>query len=270
MPPARYAQARYWLLTLPGHAFTPYQPPSVQHIQGQLEIGAGGFLHWQVVVTFKRKQRLRSVVNTFGPYHAEPTRSDAARAYVFKEDTRVDGTQFEIGDLAFRRNNSTDWANVRRAAESNDLGRVPDDIYIRHYGNLRRIAADHMVAPGRDSVRTRVFWGATNTGKTRTAWQELPGAYPKDPRSKWWCGYQGQAAVIVDEFRGGVDIGHLLRWLDRYPVIVETKGSTVPLRATEVIITSNLHPRDWYPELDDETKLALMRRLEVTHFARLE
>jgi len=90
-------------------------------------------------------------------------------------------------------------------------------------------------------------------------------AYPKDPRTKFWCGYQGQANVVVDEFRGGIDIGHLLRWLDRYPVNVEIKGASVPLCVKKYAFTSNLHPREWYPELDGLTLFALLRRLEVIH-----
>jgi len=72
--------------------------------------------------------------------------------------------------------------------------------------------------------------------------------------------------VVMDEFRGAIDISHLLRWLDRYPVSVETKGGSKPLACTTMWITSNISPREWYPTLDQETVLALLRRLKVTHF----
>lgn len=91
-------------------------------------------------------------------------------------------------------------------------------------------------------------------------------AYPKDPRSKFWDGYRGQAHVVIDEFRGGIDIAHLLRWFDRYPVIVEVKGSSVVLNAKKIWITSNLAPEAWYPDTDQETIAALRRRINVTHF----
>lgn len=55
----------------------------------------------------------------------------------------------------------------------------------------------------------------------------------------------------------------MLRWMDRYPVIVEIKGSSVVLKATTIWLTSNLHPRDWYVGLDPLTLEALMRRMEV-------
>jgi hypothetical protein len=77
----------------------------------------------------------------------------------------------------------------------------------------------------------------------------------------------GQTNVVLDEFRGDIAISHILRWLDRYPVSVETKGGSVPLAANAIWITSNLDPRQWYPDLDSGTLDALMRRLEVTHFS---
>jgi len=118
-------------------------------------------------------------------------------------------------------------------------------------------------------VRTAVvYWGPTGTGKSRRAWQESgDDAYSKDPRTKFWCGYRCEENVIIDEFRGAIDISHILRWTDRYPVRVEVKGSSKPLSASKFIFTSNLHPRLWYPELDAETYAALERRLEIIEMA---
>jgi len=112
-----------------------------------------------------------------------------------------------------------------------------------------------------------VFWGPTGTGKSRRAWVEAGmDAYSKDPRSKFWCGYIGQRNIVIDEFRGGIDLSHMLRWLDRYPVRVEIKGSSRPLLAEKIWITSNLSPDEWYPESDSESVRALRRRLTVIHF----
>lgn len=131
---------------------------------------------------------------------------------------------------------------------------------------IRAIASDYD-QPQAMLRHACVFWGPTGTGKSRRAWEEAGvHAYPKDPRSKFWCGYQGQPDIIIDEFRGGIDIAHLLRWLDRYPVRVEIKGSSKPLCATKFWITSNLAPRFWYPDADEKTIDALLRRLTVTEF----
>lgn len=59
----------------------------------------------------------------------------------------------------------------------------------------------------------------------------------------------------------------MLRWLDRYPVRVESKGSTTPLLCDSIWITSNVDPRLWYPEVDEQTKEAFLRRLtNIVHF----
>jgi hypothetical protein len=107
----------------------------------------------------------------------------------------------------------------------------------------------------------------TNLGKSHAAWQEAGNnAYSKDPLTKWWDGYSNQTNVIIDEFRGIIQVAHLLRWFDKYPVSVEKKGGKIPLFATNFWITSNLSPASWYPELDAESYRALERRLIITHF----
>lgn len=96
-------QARYWLLTLP-QAQHPAQPrlnvdEGTVYLKGQLEVGVHtGLVHWQLLVVFDKKVRLATVVRAYPGCHAEPSRSDAANAYVWKEETRVPGTQFEIGN----------------------------------------------------------------------------------------------------------------------------------------------------------------------------
>ncbi|AJP36345.1 replication-associated protein [Avon-Heathcote Estuary associated circular virus 3] len=261
-------QARFWLLTIRHADFLPYLPPTVDYIKGQLERGDGGFLHWQLVVHFARKIRLRGLKRIFGDSaHAEPTRSDAARDYVWKDDTAIDNTRFELGATPVRRGVSADWESVRECAKRGRLDDIPADIYCRLYGNFKRIAVDHMVPLGIER-EVNVYWGVTGSGKSRRAWNEAGlDAFPKDPRTKFWDGYRGHENVVIDEFRGGIDVAHLLRWFDRYPVVVEVKGSSVVLSAKRIWITSNLDPREWYADLDAETLAALLRRLKITQFA---
>jgi len=261
-----YSQAKYWILTIPHANFAPYLPSQAAFIKGQLELGDGGFLHWQVMVILKTKTRLRGVRDIFGPYHAEPTKSDAAEAYVWKEDTAVAGTQFVLGSKPVVRGSARDWEAIKDAAKRGRLDDVPADIFVRNYNSLKRICTDNL-APIAVERTIHVFWGPTGTGKSRRAWDEASlEAYPKDPRSKFWDGYRGQKHVVIDEFRGGIDIAHLLRWFDRYPVSVEVKGSSTVLAAETMWITSNLHPRFWFVGLDDATYQALERRLTIVEF----
>lgn len=256
-------QARYWMLTIPRESWQPHLPNGVSWILGQPEVGASGYRHYQIIAAFSQKKTLNQVKSFFvSGAHCEPTRSVNAETYCCKEETR-DGEPFEFGSKPVARNRKCDWERIKLSAKSGDLDEVPPDVYIRYYRTLCAIAADHAKPVGLEKT-VWVYVGPTGVGKSRRAWEEAGAdAYAKDPRSKFWCGYQNQKNVVVDEFRGGIDIAHLLRWLDRYPVSVEVKGSSRPLRAEKIWITSNLPPASWYPELDSATLGALDRRLNV-------
>lgn len=261
-------QGRYWLATIPHYGYTTYLPPECQYIRGQLERAPStGMLHWQLIIYFDIKRTLSFVKKLFGPYHFELSRSSAVESYVWKEHTAVAGTAFELGIKSLRRNSSIDWDIIWSHAVAGRLESIPPDVRVRHYSTLRKITSDHATAMGIER-QVQVFWGNTGTGKSKRAWEEAGlEAYPKDPRTKWWDGYQGHENVVIDEFDGTVDICHVLRWFDRYPVLVEIKGATVPLKANKIWITSNIDPRLWYiGKATPEQIQALMRRIQITHF----
>lgn len=242
--------------------------PGTTWSRGQLELGSGTeYLHWQILVAFSKKKTLRQVKTCYGEdSHWELSRSGAAAEYVWKEDTRVPGTQFEFGAKPIDRADPTDWESIWELAQAGNYLAIPAQIRVQSYRTLRSIETDY-AQPVSMERSCHVYWGSTGTGKSRRAWDLAGvGAYPKDPRTKFWCGYRDQEAVVIDEFRGGIDISHMLRWLDRYPVIVEIKGGAVVLRATTIYITSNMDPRLWYPDLDEQTLAALLRRLNIVYF----
>lgn len=262
-------QGIFWMLTIPAADWSPPTelPEEYNWLKGQKEKGSTtDYYHWQVVVAFKVKQSMVAVKKLFKTAHVELTKSAAANDYVGKEDTRVDGTQFELGTKPICRNSKTDWESVWIAAKNNELMKIPANIRVVSYRTLKIIASDHQVPIGIERT-CNVYWGITGTGKSHRAWEEAGlDAYCKDPRTKFWCGYTGQENVVIDEFRGGIDISHLLRWLDKYPVRVEKKGSSCPLGAKTFWITSNLDPVHWYVDLDEMSKNALLRRLNIIHF----
>jgi len=263
-------KACYWICTSPAADFKPHLPANAAYIKGQREIGESGYDHWQFIVYFKQQQRLGAIKKTLGDtVHAEPTRSDAAEAYVWKDDTAVDGTRFEFGTKSIKRNKASDWDNIRRIAEQGLLesSDIPSDIYVRCYHSLRSIAKDHAVPAFRGKQLVHVYWGKSGAGKSYRAFLECGDKfYLKSPTTKWWDGYRGQENIVIDEFRGVVDISHVLKWLDETPCSVEIKGSQVPLMSKKWWITSNIGPSEWYPNLDHETKCALMRRISCVEY----
>lgn len=111
---------------------------------------------------------------------------------------------------------------------------------------------------------THVYWGKTGTGKTRFVMNQvqdsqfwMPGDY------QWFDGYTGQPIVIFDDYRGEYKLQLLLKLLDRYPMSVPVKGDFTNWCPRKIYITSNIHPRSWYPNEDSFSVSAMFRRLHI-------
>lgn len=230
-----------------------------------------GTPHLQGFITFNKPQRL-SACRKIVQAHWTPSRGTAEqnKDYCSKSDNYE-----ERGEIPMNRKRQAEHQREHFAAviQSAINGTIKDDHpveYVRYHNAVEKIHAKHKKPKHRHDIKVHVYWGPTATGKSRRADQEAgENAYRKSPRSIFWQGYQGETNIIIDEFRGGIDISHMLLWTDRYPVTVEMKGSSTPLCAENIWITSNTHPRDWYPELDSETMDALLRRFKITHFDKL-
>ena len=155
MPSSATAQARQWILTIndsdSGESWEvpATLPDKCVWLRGQKEIGTNtGRPHWQLFASFNRAVRLAHIKKCFGArVHGEPSRSEAAEAYVHKDDTAIANTRFELGAKPFNRNNKTDWDAAKQLAKAGRLDDCPSDVYIKYYRTLKAIAMDHMVKP---------------------------------------------------------------------------------------------------------------------------
>lgn len=79
--------------------------------------------------------------------------------------------------------------------------------------------------------------------------------------------YDGQKAIVYDDFVGKVSLTGFLRALDRYPLLVGNKGGSVYAKWEYVFITSNLDPSQWWPGCSVMHREALERRFtKVIYF----
>lgn len=124
-------------------------------------------------------------------------RNNGADGYCMKEETRIDGP-WEYGKKPVRVNSKVDWSEVRQNAISGQLDKIPDNIFITHYGNLRKIEKDYMSVEDAPDVRGVWIHGPAGIGKSRKARHDYPDFYPK-LCNKWWDGYQGQPNIIMDD-----------------------------------------------------------------------
>ena len=157
--------------------------------------------------------------------------------------------------------------------ESIDDGATLLDLYEGHFSSTVRYARgfkEYMnlrVPPRNTMPEVSLYYGAPRTGKSARAHREYPDAYHHDG-SKWWDGYCAHDAVIIDDFYGSIAIHRLLKLLDRYPCQVETKGGYTQFVPTKIVITSNHHVDEWYPDASASQLAALRARFsEIIFYA---
>lgn len=236
------------------------------------EIGESGTPHIQGYIRFKKPYRFSTITDRFLPRCHIQVASGSARAnrlYCSK-----DGSFVEFGECPTEGGKSRDEIAIRfreamaggRSGLSQFANEQPGTYMYSGHNLLRNFL---VVQPCIERPEIDVTWihGPPGVGKSKKAHEDMPDAYVKDPRTKWWNGYLLEKNVIIDDFGPqGIDINHLLRWFDRYKCLVESKGGMLPLYAVKFIVTSNFTPESVFtcnlgvvhPQLP-----ALMRRINV-------
>ncbi len=253
-----------------------FDAETMEYLVYQEEIGDSGTYHFQGYCEFKTQTRLAAVKAVLGgdSVHIERRRGTAAQAiaYAKKDDTRVAHTQpYEEGepkvqgkriDLETFRDDALGGAKLR-------------DLIHDHTGIVARYPKFYqtltmMNRPTRETeLEVSLFIGDTGLGKTRTVMDEFgasPSFYrtPLNNGTMWFDGYDGHTSVLFDDFAGAsshVTLCTLLQLLDRYSVLVPTKGGHTWFMPDKIFVTTNVYPRDWYKwENRGEQYKALARR----------
>jgi len=246
----------------------------VQYMKGQQEVGESGYHHWQWFVQMKSNHRMVAMSKLCGRTHWELTRSSAGENYGFKDETRVEGTQFEYGKRSMKMNCKVDWEDQYKLAKEGKFDEMNAGVVMRCYRTIKDIYVDNSTAPIREDVKVMYFWGDTGTGKTTEAFRQVlelgEPYYLKSGSNKWWDGYKGEKNVIMDEWDGQIGVTHLLKWFQHFPTSVEIKGGTTHLHATRFWITSNVSLEDSLNNAG--VKLvhikAMKRRVKCTEFLK--
>ena len=177
------------------------------------------------------------------------------------------------------------YGSPKHQGERSDLLEVARDVQSGH--SLKRVALDHPVeyikfstgiqrlkaltAPiRRDETIAFVFYGAGGSGKSSFAsclatYLSVTGIFHL-PLAKgsglYFDGYDSGDVVIIDEFKGNrMQPTFFNALIDRQPIQVPIHGGTTPFNSKYVLITTNVHPMLWWPNL--EFKRSLRRRLII-------
>lgn len=119
----------------------------------------------------------------------------------------------------------------------------------------------------------RCYWGASRTGKSRDAFREAGDSVYIFPIQRsgncWLQRYEGEDAIIFDDFNAEINIEVFLKLLDGQPCTAELKGGECYPRWTKVWITSNKPPHEWYEIAHPDHQEALLNRIHtIKHYEK--
>lgn len=114
-------------------------------------------------------------------------------------------------------------------------------------------------------MEIHIYYGKTGTGKSFTANKVedcFKASWPEAGSIWWFGGYRGQDTIWLDEFRHQVTQDMLLGMFDRYEYTRKVKHQDdVQITSHRIIVTTNMEPVNWYPNLSRAQKVMLERRL---------
>jgi hypothetical protein len=245
-----------------------YGGGSVQYLVFGRETADTGTRHLQGYVVFESRRTLRQVRQAIRGAHLEKSKGTPLQAsdYCKKEQDFE-----EYGTLPGGQGTRTDvQSTIEACKEAKTLREIIEEhgaTYVKFARGFDKIRC--LYTAGRTwQTEVYVYWGETGAGKTRKAWEEAPTAYAYAGQG-WFDGYDGEEAVIFDDFGGSeFKITYLLKLFDRYPMRVPVKGGYVQWVPRRIFVTSNLDPDTWYPNAHAEHVAALKRRFKkVIHFS---
>lgn len=253
-------RSRDWCFTLNNYTegeVSDIDAAEVTYLVYGKETGENGTPHLQGYVRFRNQRKLTGIkkIPGFERMHLEVRRGPIEKAIAY---CKKDGNYHEIGEPPMSqdmkgRSEKERWEQALSHAKKGHFDQIPADIYIRHFGNLERIATKFQAVP--ESIERLDCWwlyGPTGTGKSRTARESNPGYYLKMP-NRWWDGYVDQPCVIIEEWSPCHEklACHLKQWCDHHAFSAEVKGSTKCIRPRRIVVTSNYSIDECFPNPAD-------------------
>jgi len=234
------------------------------------EVGDSGTPHIQGTIYFRNQRSFNSVKELIPRAHLEHARNISASITYCKKD----GNYEEHGDMPSARRSSEEIAAEKLARSKRLIDPSIPLMHLIETGELspycvnsikkaRMVLMQDQDQYTHTDVRGLWYVGPPGTGKSRQARELYPEAYIK-PQNKWFDGYTGQKAIILDDLDTDTLSHYIKIWADRYACPGEIKGGHVNLVHRVFIVTSNYTIEQLFKE--PVLVGAIKRRFHVTHF----
>lgn len=272
----------------------------------QLEKGESGTPHFQMYLEFKNAQYMSGVKKSVGnnTIHCEKAMADkkANLKYCTKDDDRLAGPWIK-GTCESEKGQGKRTDQDKFAIDLLAAGKITDELVEKYPGMMvkyhnhaktllaaektRKAKAEDEAywleqlankkagrAYGQQPRKLTLFFGPSAVGKTTEAmmiaidtYGEMP--YKKSGHNQWWCEYEAQKCVIIDEWRKdftkNIETFNDMTNLGAYRG--EVKGGQAAITAKEMMFTTNRHPMHIYgTSWEDPRYRAMVRRFHTVNW----
>lgn len=246
--------------------------------------------HFHVYAVYRNPKKFSTWKNKFPEAHIDrPLGNNAQnRDYVFKqgkwagsekEDTRIDGTQYEYGTLPPDRNSRSPeleklYAMIKDGMSNYEiLEQYPE--FLRELTTIdhvrRTIQQEEYKSTWRD-VEVSYIFGKTGTGKSRSIMEKFGygNVFRVTDYLHPFDTYEGQETIVFEEFSSSIKIQDMLNYLDGYPLKLPARYSDKVACFTKAFIVSNIPLENQYENIQQERpevwKAFLRRIKKIIHF----
>ncbi len=259
----RRRSSRAWMFTINNPTDLDYELVALVvclYIVFQTERGHGnGTLHIQGFIYFKEVKSMPQMSAMFprAAFYISNKPLDEQIAYPQKLDTRVPGPAGERGtrpaqgkDAAFK----DMLQDIRDGFTDVQMMEKYTNKWAHYYRVLIKYRED--IRPYRTSfTKAVVLWGGTGEGKSTLAHHMANTLDPEygvfmvqeKGRAVWLDGVIASPYAVLDDYEAELPYKVFLQLVDKHRCRVPVKHGSAKWNAKAIFITSNTHPREWYP-----------------------
>jgi len=244
-------------------------PPasSIRAMVAQIEKGDNGTVHIQFYVEFHGPKNMRQAKAVLGDrVHIEQAMGTAEqnRHYCSKPRlgcqcnhcvgaVRLEGP-WEFGEFGGGQGERTDLQEAADTIVNGGSIRDIDPSLIVKYANGFRALQAMKQEKTRELFMCLTIVGPPGIGKShivRTTFANTPTFNTLFGNGGiWFQEYSGQKVIVIDEYKGQIQLQKLLGIADKWPIRLECKGGSFAAEHDLLVLISNSPPSQWYLDRD--------------------